>query len=184
MERKDAVGVASCPEWYGPFCCTGLEQLFYSHSNNPSWVYWLSRKGSGDGKNVNEQVWLLPKALRLKLTSPCILWPWATFHCNYLVLLQPFWSKGQYTNVCDIACIFIFPVWKWKKKKEGGEKLHAVSRVQNPSCTVPLHLAVIAALAFSCPKLVGLLLQNSRWCFTFLSIIQVVCRWRGRHSGD
>lgn len=127
MERKDAVGVASCPEWYGPFCCTGLEQLFYSHSNNPSWVYWLSRKGNGDGKNVNERVWLLPKALRLKLTSPCILWPWATFHCNYLVLLQPFWSKGQYTNVCDIACIFIFPVWKWKKK-EGGEKLHAVSR--------------------------------------------------------
>lgn len=52
-------------------------------------------------------------------------------------------------------CTFIFPVCKWKKRRKMRSCVlsHGLDKVQNPGCTIPLHLAVTAALAF--PEISG-----------------------------
>lgn len=151
-EGREALGIASCPEWCSS-CCTGIFQ--HTWIATAEFIAFPGREGGWEDCQWVESVFYQKHK---DLTHPlCILQPWATFNCNYPVLIWPFWAKGQCMNTSHflkLLCTFILPVCQWKETErwEASCCLEGWAR-----CKLP---PVSAALPFPCLKSVGLFLQG------------------------
>lgn len=173
------MGIAPCPEWCSS-CCTGIFQ--HTWITTAEFIDFPGRKGGWE--DCQWASLFFTKSTKIKTCPLCPLRPWATFNCNYPVLIWPFWSKGQRMNMSHFLRLlwtFIFPVCKWKETErwEASRCLEGWAR-----CKL---LAATAALPFPCLKSMGLLLQLQRagaqperkYSSVFLGIIQAVWCWRG-----
>lgn len=176
-EGRGALGIASCPEWCSS-CCTGIFQ--HTWIATAEFIAFPGREGGWEDCQWVESVFYQKHK---DLTHPlCILQPWATFNCNYPVLIWPFWAKGQCMNTSHflkLLCTFILPVCQWKETEMRSFMLpRGLGKVQTPPslCCSP----------FSMPEISGIVPAGAepeiKYSSVFLSIMQAVWCWKGRRT--